>query len=702
MGELNTVHSVNYLFKNPKAGITMIILFLTTTFSIWLNMMHHSLFHTIIEFSISFIALSIGIIAIQHFYIYKKNKYLLSVGILYGISGLINSSYYFLSGSMNILVGAAKINCSLFSILPLIISSLSACIWYILTIKYNKNAITPVWRPAHFKSTHFNLIASVIAAITAGIFRVIVIDYYYLSNTLYHLCKLFTFCFIYKAVMDFFIAIPHKQALYQIEMDSCKIQQLESTICQLRKENALSKDAEKRASRLARLYSVLKNINQAIVFSDDPQILSEQTCRIAVEDGLFKLAWIGLSAPDSIQPIAVFGVEGDILDSLQACVYHMIMCDNKISPTNQKNTYVIQNDIINACKDAPCYSEALKRDYRSVASFPIKLQGSSIYWMTFYSGESQFFKQEEIRLLKCLIDDISFALESMERDKKAAQDRELLQEALELDKLRNEFFANVSHELKTPINVILSSLQLIELYSKKAQLLPSVIDNKIINSSKYVNIMKQNCYRLIRLVNNLVDSTKIDSGFLTPNLQNLNIVDVVKEVSLSVAHYIENKGFALEFESNAMEKITACDPDKIERIILNLLSNAVKFTNPGGKITVNVNVQENQVVISVKDTGIGIPEDKLEAIFERFRQVDKSLSRNYEGSGIGLSLVKSLVEMHNGKIYAKSRQDEGSEFIIELPVFLVPQENIPVQNLIIDNSQGVIDKINIEFSDIYH
>ena len=255
-----------------------------------------------------------------------------------------------------------------------------------------------------------------------------------------------------------------------------------------------------------------------------------------------------------------------------------------------------------------------------------------------------------------------------ELNKKAEEDRKLLQETLELDRIRNEFFANISHELKTPINVILSTIQLLNLYIKKYNTdNQKNIYSELFHLEKYLGIIKQNSNRLVRLVNNIVDSTKIDSGFMSPHLQNLNIIGIIKDVSLSVASYIESKGFTLEFHSNVEEKIMACDKDKIERIILNLLSNAVKFTNPGGKISVNIVAETEKITISVKDTGIGIPPEDLPHIFERFYRADKSRNRLTGGAGIGLTITKAIIDAHGGSIKVTSRVGEGTEFIVSLP-----------------------------------
>ncbi|AVK48445.1 MULTISPECIES: ATP-binding protein [Clostridium] len=269
------------------------------------------------------------------------------------------------------------------------------------------------------------------------------------------------------------------------------------------------------------------------------------------------------------------------------------------------------------------------------------------------------------------------------------------EEALELEKLRTEFFANISHELRTPLNIILGVIQILrrDLLDKEKP----IDKGKIINN---IDIERQNCFRLLRLINNLIDSTKLDAGHFQIDMINCNIVSVVEEITLSVAGYISNNNINLIFDTDVEEKIIACDPDKIERIMLNLLSNCIKFTDDDGSIFVNIFDGEEYITLSVEDTGIGIPEEKVEIIFDRFRQVDKSFTRNYEGSGIGLSLVKSLVEMHDGTISVESKYGVGTKFTIKLPVKVLnkSKERVNISNNIINTC---VEKINIEFSDIY-
>lgn len=265
----------------------------------------------------------------------------------------------------------------------------------------------------------------------------------------------------------------------------------------------------------------------------------------------------------------------------------------------------------------------------------------------------------------------------------------LLQEAERTNKIKTEYFANVSHELKTPLNIILSTLQLLEAFYLPSQ-----------KTSKYTNIMKQNCYRLLRLLNNIIDMTKIESGFFKLYLENADIVNVVKQITLSVEQYIKNKSINLIFESKIDQQIMAFDAEKIERIMLNLLSNSAKFTPPGGDIKVGIEGKAESILISVKDTGVGIPPKKQSLIFQRFGQVDSNATRQHEGSGIGLSLVKSLVEMHNGIIRFHSEEQKGTEFIIELPIKTVQKETKKTINNE-NNSYKKVEILNIELSNIY-
>ena len=263
------------------------------------------------------------------------------------------------------------------------------------------------------------------------------------------------------------------------------------------------------------------------------------------------------------------------------------------------------------------------------------------------------------------------------------------------DKIRNEFFANLSHEVRTPINIIYSCFQLLNNQKENGP------ESLALYYDKYEKTIKQNCFRMLRLVNNLIDITKIDSGFIKMRFGNYDIINLVEEITLSVVPYVEAKKINIMFDTEIEELEIKCDADEIERVMLNILSNAIKFNEVNGSIFVNISVNEDWVQISVKDTGIGIEKDLRTLVFERFMQTDKSLNRENEGSGIGLALVKSLVELHNGEVYLNDNIDIGSEFIVRLPNVLCDVVDYDVKNISGNNSKPTEEKISIELSDIY-
>lgn len=324
-----------------------------------------------------------------------------------------------------------------------------------------------------------------------------------------------------------------------------------------------------------------------------------------------------------------------------------------------------------------CVSEVLKEKKTKYLNKKKHLvNGNELYWNVIF--EPILDVNGELEEILILIIDITAEIKS----------NMVMEKALEL---QEEIFANISHELKTPLNVIFATGQLLNMYCNSGSL-----DERKDSIIKYIDLIKQNSYRLSKLINNIVDISKIKAGFFEVNLSNNNIVEVVEEIVMSVTNFTEIKGLNIIFDTDTEEKIIACDPEKIERIVLNLISNAIKFSEVGGEIFIDIKTKDEFVEISVKDNGIGIEANHLDMIFDRFKQVDKSLSRNAEGTGIGLSLVKSIVELHGGRIYIESEFGEGSKFTVVLPTIKVMQENM----LFSSNIRNTGESIQVELSDI--
>ena len=284
--------------------------------------------------------------------------------------------------------------------------------------------------------------------------------------------------------------------------------------------------------------------------------------------------------------------------------------------------------------------------------------------------------------LLCIIITLIFYIRYKRKyEKELLKAKEVAEEA---NRLKAHFIANISHELKTPITVIMSVMQL------------AIVKENVRENSSNIDIINNNCQRLLRLINNIIDIEKFDTHQLSLDLENINIVNLIEDIISSIEPYAKSKNLNIIFDTNDEDIIMAIDYSKIERIILNLLSNAIKFSYDNGYIYVNVNKEDENVNISVRDFGIGMDKNYLDKIFDRFVQLDNTMTRKNEGSGIGLSIVKSFVSLHDGTIDVKSEKYQGSEFIINIPIRLIEEKEVFLYK------NDVLDfNIKTEFSDIY-
>ncbi|MCU9815356.1 MULTISPECIES: ATP-binding protein [Paraclostridium] len=238
----------------------------------------------------------------------------------------------------------------------------------------------------------------------------------------------------------------------------------------------------------------------------------------------------------------------------------------------------------------------------------------------------------------------------------------LLKRNIKLEQNKNSYFVNLSHELRTPLNVISSTNQLIlGLLRKDGHI-------KEENLNHNIDVSQRNCKRLLNLINNIVDSAKLQNDMYIVTLEETDIVYLVEETALTLKDYVSTKGIELIIDPEIEEKLIRCDKYEIERCIVNLVGNAVKFTPEGGSITVTIKDLEEKVMISVLDTGVGIEEKYHKVIFDRFSQVVEENSEIKRGSGLGLTITSQIVKLHKGEIYVESEIGKGSNFIIILPV----------------------------------
>ncbi|MCM0649640.1 PAS domain-containing sensor histidine kinase [Clostridium swellfunianum] len=301
--------------------------------------------------------------------------------------------------------------------------------------------------------------------------------------------------------------------------------------------------------------------------------------------------------------------------------------------------------------------------------------------------------EEQARVIKEQNERLKLQAEEIKQQKEELLSAEYekniaLEKALEM---KDEFLSLITHEFRTPLNVINTAIQAINYFC---------INELSERTKKYVDMIRLNTFRQLRLVNNLLDITRANAGRIKINKKNLDIVFISKAITESVQAYASQKGVEVTFISKIHRKVIGIDDEKYERILLNLLSNAIKFTPKGKSITVSLASKKKSICIEVKDEGIGIPKDKMKVIFERFGQVDSSLSRQAEGTGIGLSLVKRFIEALDGSISVKSTVNKGSTFSILLPDEIIDEKENEMESAdLMDNR--LVQVTNVEFSDIY-
>ena len=263
--------------------------------------------------------------------------------------------------------------------------------------------------------------------------------------------------------------------------------------------------------------------------------------------------------------------------------------------------------------------------------------------------------------------------------------QEQISDIMRVTEDKENFTLNITHDMRSHLNVIISALQFVEHNNLKLS------DNK-----KYMNIIKRNSYKILKLINNLIDTSRLENNYYKLEKKNIDIVSMIEGTVECIEKYSLEKDIQLIFDTNKEECIVSVDPEAIDRILMNLLSNAIKFSPSNSEIFVYLNIDSKNINISVKDNGIGISLEDQEKIFNRFYQCSNKTENESIGSGIGLDLTNYLVKAHNGTIDIKSKENEGSEFIVTIPR-VIGESNNEITNKYSDK----IQMLEVEFSDIY-
>ena len=309
------------------------------------------------------------------------------------------------------------------------------------------------------------------------------------------------------------------------------------------------------------------------------------------------------------------------------------------------------------------FAELQKTKYVRYDNLPIEtIDGRNIH-VEFVSNVYLVGKKE---VIQCNIRDIT--------ERKQAED-ELIKakkRAEESDRLKSAFLANMSHEIRTPMNGILGFAELLKQ--------PDLTGEK---QQRYISIIEKSGVRMLNIINDIINISRVDSGQMGVSISETNINEQIEFIYTFFRPEVEQKGLYLFYHNSlpVKEAILNTDREKVFAILTNLVKNALKFTKTG-TIDFGYEKKDHHLVFFVRDTGVGIPADQLKIVFERFRQGSESLSRNYEGAGLGLSISKAYVEMLGGKIWVESEEGQGTTFYFTLPYEAKPENTIYEKDIV--------------------
>ncbi len=414
---------------------------------------------------------------------------------------------------------------------------------------------------------------------------------------------------------------------------------------------------------LAQREALINTITSAIRSSLDPQeifaAITQQLGQALQVDGCILSLWT--AEDEFLECVGLYDIAQDFpansLNGNAKSSIHQLPQSSAPIKENQILQEILQTqepviiaDVNNCPFDVKGFDLPLKMSTRSLMVVPLLIDGNIIGSITLRQSKKQRpWLKSEVELAASVAVQAALAVQQSRLYQKTRQQAERL---LELDKQKTEFFQNISHEFRTPITLIQGPLE-------------SAVSTGEGLSHEQSIIALRNSRRLLRLVNQLLDLQRLDAGRMQPTFRKCDLVEFVSQIVESFRPYCEKK------ELHLLAELDECPPvyldmEKFDKVVYNLLSNAMKFTPQNGNITVRVLSAGSGCILQVEDTGIGIAQEQIPYLFERFRQAEGSENRSYEGTGLGLALVKELVEVHGGQVTVDSVYGSGTNFTISL------------------------------------
>ena len=443
------------------------------------------------------------------------------------------------------------------------------------------------------------------------------------------------------------------------------------------------KKREEQLYRLNRTLRALRNIGSTIVQTEDEQSFMDEVCKIIINDCGHLLVWIGLAQKDEMKSVKAAASAG--FEEGFAEPFNVSWGDNKrgrgpMGTAIRTGKLSICEDILSNPNLKPWYGEAVKRGCTSTIALPLQNDGETFGAISIYAREPDSFSEDEINLLSELAAELAYGI-SVIRLRKAHEKRTgeldtanrmlryeiekgkqvelLLKESLdkekELNELKSSFISTTSHEFRTPLTSILSSMQLIQRYRKKWS------DDRI---EEQFGKIKDSVFNLTRLLDDILTISHADSGRIIFNPQEIDLYAFFLKIMEEIRH-MASPAHKFNYEFTAERKKYFLDAKLIRFIMLNLLSNAFKYSPEGGRIKLMISSTPEYLQFSVSDEGIGIPQKDMDDLFKPFFRAGNT--GEIEGTGLGLSIVRRAVDMHNGTIKCRSEIGNGTEFEVRIP-----------------------------------
>jgi signal transduction histidine kinase/PAS domain-containing protein len=430
------------------------------------------------------------------------------------------------------------------------------------------------------------------------------------------------------------------------------------------------KRTEQELAIVTRLYAVLSRVNEAIVRVRDEQSLYEAVCRILAEDGAYPLVWVGLVRGRRVAPSAAHGPATAYLRDVR------IEVDGELGqgPTGtsvREDHPVINDDFDLNPATRPWREASARHGLRASAAFPLHRGGEVVGALTLYAASPGAFTAKQVSLLGALCADVSYALDAMQHERLRAEAEQALREreqALrEADRRKDEFLGMLSHELRNPLAPIRNSVYILRHAAPGGE-----------PAERARAVIERQSEHLTRLVDDLLDVTRIARGKIELRRERLDLRRVVASTAEDFRAFIEGRGVALHASIPEEPLPVDGDATRLAQVVGNLLHNAAKFTGRGDEVTVVARSTEGMAEIRVRDTGAGIEPALLPRVFDTFVQGTQTLARTHGGLGLGLAMVRGLTEMHGGNVRAESAGlGKGADFVVRLPLATMERVQAP-------------------------